>query len=509
MNDPNAQPIQPSHPVTGEPAIPAPPTASQPAIPPLPATATAATAAPDPTIAAIATPEPTIAATAAPEPPAPPLTPLRPDPTLSASSRRRGVPRGTVAVLAPVLAVVMFSAGVFFGNGVLAPAQAAAPAASAAVSGPDANLALVEEAWRDIKDNYVDATNLDYQALAYGAIRGITEAVGDDGHTSFMTADQVKASEQSLSGTFTGIGVQLSGENARPTVGTVIPNTPAEEAGLRRGDQILAVDGRTTAGETVDQTVARVRGPEGEPVTLTIGRSDVADFDVTITRRKFDLPLVSWAMVPGRKVAMIRLEQFATGSTKGLQDAITKAKAAGATALIFDLRFNPGGYVNEAVGVASQFLSDGVVYQSVDKSGKEKDATVETGGLATDIPLVVLADGDTASAAEIVTGAIQDAKRGTVVGVRTFGTGTVLGRFDLADGSALRIGMERWLTRNGRPIWHEGLDPDVKVELPADTASDAKVPLVPYLLRDMTAAQLAASRDTQLLKALELLKGDG
>jgi carboxyl-terminal processing protease len=269
------------------------------------------------------------------------------------------------------------------------------------------------------------------------------------------------------------------------------------------------VDGKTTAGETVAQTVARVRGPEGEPVTLTIGRSGVADFDVTIVRRKFDMPLVSWAMVPGRKVAMIRLEQFATGATKGLQDAITKAKEAGATALIFDLRFNGGGYVPEAVGVASQFLSDGIVFQSVDKSGKQTDAAIEPGGLATDIPLVVLANGDTASAAEIVTGAIQDAKRGKVVGVKTFGTGTVLGRFDLADGSALRIGMERWLTRNGRPIWHEGLEPDVKVELPAATASDPLVPLVPDLLRDMTAAQLAASKDAQLLEALDLLKGDG
>jgi carboxyl-terminal processing protease len=319
----------------------------------------------------------------------------------------------------------------------------------------------------------------------------------------------VKASEESLSGTFTGSGVQLSGDSARPTVGAVIANTPAAEAGLRRGDQILAVDGKTTAGETVAQTVARVRGPEGEPVTLTIGRSGVADFDVTIVRRKFDMPLVSWAMVPGRKVAMIRLEQFATGATKGLQDAITKAKEAGATALIFDLRFNGGGYVPEAVGVASQFLPDGIVFQSVDKSGKQTDAAIEPGGLATDIPLVVLADGDTASAAEIVTGAIQDAKRGKVVGVKTFGTGTVLGRFDLADGSALRIGMERWLTRNGRPIWHEGLEPDVKVELPAATASDPLVPLVPDLLRDMTAAQLAASKDAQLLEALDLLKGDG
>jgi carboxyl-terminal processing protease len=480
MIDPIAQPIQSAAPAAPQPAAPQP-------------------AAPQP--AALQTAAATL------EPPAPPVVgPLTP--TSPASTRTGGLSRGLTAVLVPVLAIVVFSAGVFFGHTGLA-ADQAAPAAAAAASGPDANLALVDQAWHLIQDNYVDAKNLDNQALAYAAIQGITSAVGDSAHTSFMTADQMKTSDQSLAGSFVGIGVQLAMGTSQPVVGTVLPNTPAEEAGLKRGDTILAVDGKTTTGETVEQSVARIRGPEGEPVTLTIGRTGVDNFDVTIVRRKVDDPLVTWAMVPGRKVAMIRLERFATGSTKAVKDAITQAKAAGATALIFDLRGNGGGWVNDAVGVASQFLSDGIVFQSVDRSGKEKDSPVEPGGLATDLPLVVLADGNTASAAEIVTGAIQDAKRGTVVGVKTFGTGTVLGRFDLADGSALRIGMERWLTRNGRPIWHEGLEPDVKVELPATTASDPNVPLVPYLMHDMTAAQLASSKDAQLLKALDVLQGKG
>ena len=179
-------------------------------------------------------------------------------------------------------------------------------------------------------------------------------------------------------------------------------------------------------------------------------------------------------MVPGRKVAMIRLDQFATGATQGIEGAITGAKAEGAKEIVFDLRNNPGGYVDEAVGVASQFVGDGTVYQSVDASGVEKDEPVQPGGLATSIPLVVLTDGGTASSAEIVTGAIQDAGRGKVVGDKTFGTGTVLGRFDLSDGSSLRIGVERWLTRDGRPIWHEGLEPDVKV-----TLADTVTPLLP------------------------------
>lgn len=437
---------------------------------------------------------------ATPSPDAPPPPPWS---TLPSSSRNGGVSRGLIAVLAPVLAVVVFAGGVFFGRANLTPDGAAA-SPSPAASGADANLALIEEAWRAIGDNYVDAANLDDQALAYGAIRGMIEAVGDAGHTSFLTAEEVKASDQSLSGTFVGIGVQLSLDETRPIIGTVIPNTPAEEAGLRRNDRILAVDGRTTEGETIEQTVSRVRGPEGEPVTLTIGRSGVADFDVTIVRRKFDLPLVSWAMVPDRRVAVIRLEQFASGATKALKEAITSARDAGATALVLDLRDNPGGYVTEAIGVTSQFLAEGLVYQAVDASGKQKDAKVEEGGIATDIPLVVLANAQTASSGEIVTGAIQDADRAQVVGEKTFGTGTVLGRFDLADGSSLRIGVERWLTRDGRPIWHEGLVPDVPVAL-ADTAA----PVRPDDLRDMTATELAASTDAQLLRALELLRAEG
>lgn len=416
--------------------------------------------------------------------------------------RSGGYSKWLALVLAPVLAVVMFAGGVaadrsgLFGN-------AAAPGAPAA--SPAANLDLVEEAWRTIHDNYVDAPNLDDQELTYGAIRGLTDAVGDEGHTSFLTAEEAKAMDDSLSGTFVGIGVQVDGDDTdSPTIRSVLPNTPAEEAGLKRGDRILAVDGRSTTGESVDSVVSRVRGPEGEPVTLTIGREGVEDFDVTIVRRKFDLPLVTWAMVPGRDVAMIRLDQFATGATKGIKDAVAAAREAGAKGLILDLRGNPGGYVTEAIGVASQFVGDGIVYRSINAGGKEEEHPVEKDGVATDIPLVVLADGSTASSGEIVTGAIQDAGRGRVVGEKTFGTGTVLGRFDLSDGSSLRIGVERWLTRAGRPIWHEGLEPDVKVELPDDVSL-----VLPDDVRDLTIAQLNASQDAQLLQALEELGAGG
>ena len=368
----------------------------------------------------------------------------------------------------------------------------------------DQDLALIEQAWNDIQDHYVDAKNLDNQKLAYAAISGITDAVGDSGHTSFMTAAEAKALDQSLSGTFVGIGVQVSPDDGKGgiVVASVYPDTPALAAGLRRGDRVISVDGKATTGQTHDQIISSIRGPEGTPVTLTIQRAGVADFDVTIVRKKFDVPMSSWVMVPGTKIADIRLDQFATGAGDAVIAAIKAAKVAGATAIIFDLRGNGGGFVADAVTVASQFVGDGTVFQSVDSSGATKDVPVNPGGLATDIPLVVLANGDTASAAEIVTGAIQDAGRGKVVGEKTFGTGTVLGRFDLADGSVMRIGVERWLTRAGRPIWHEGLEPDFTVALPT-TAS----PLLPDDLRDMTAAQVQASADLQLDKAISLLGG--
>jgi carboxyl-terminal processing protease len=443
----------------------------------------------------------TTAWAADPQPLAPPPAPVPARPSGFGGPR---VPAALVAILAPVLAIVMFAGGMAAGSSGPLPVNGPLEAgtATARPSGAPADLGLVDEAWRVIHDNYVDPQSLDDQQLAYGAVRGMTDAVGDSGHTSFMTAAEAKASDESLSGTFVGIGVQVSEADAGGAeISTVFPNTPAEEAGLKRGDRIVAVDGTSTLDETVDQIVTRVRGPEGEDVTLTIARTGVADFDVTITRRKFDLPLVSWAMVPGTTVAMIRLDQFATGATDAVKQAVEAAKADGATGIVFDLRANPGGYVNEAVGVASQFLSDGIVYQSYDRSGERKDADVQPDGLATDIPLVVLANGDTASSAEIVSGAVQDAGRAEVVGEKTFGTGTVLGRFDLSDGSVLRIGVERWLTRDGRPIWHEGLEPDITVPL----ASDAQ-PTVPDTLRDMTAAEFDTSADAQVKRAVELLE---
>jgi len=241
--------------------------------------------------------------------------------------------------------------------------RAARPAVTtsptAAPTGNDADVALIEEAWRAIEDNYVDAKHLDGRELAYGAIRGLTDAVGDDGHTAFLTAEEAKAVDDSLSGTFVGIGVQVSTETEEVIVGSVFPGTPAEEAGLRRGDRIVAVDGTTTEGETLDEVVARVRGPEGESVTLTIRRagSPTSTSRSSGAHRPAAGHLGDWCRVASR------LRPTRSSSRPGDEGDEVRPRAGRVpterTALVLDVRANPGGYVNEGHRITSQFVGDG------------------------------------------------------------------------------------------------------------------------------------------------------
>jgi carboxyl-terminal processing protease len=196
----------------------------------------------------------------------------------------------------------------------------------------------------------------------------------------------------------------------------------------------------------------------------------------------------------------VLVSEFAEGATNQLVAALKAARAEGVTGVVLDLRNDPGGLRDEAIGVTSQFLRDGTVLVEQDARGGRTTYSVKPGGVATDLPLVALVDNGTASSAEIVAGALQDHRRATVVGSTTFGTGTVLSTFNLSDGSAIFLGTEEWLTPNGRQIWHQGIAPDVKVALPSSA-----VPLIPSDEAGMTPQQLQASQDAQLLKAVQEL----
>ena len=277
--------------------------------------------------------------------------------------------------------------------------------------------------------------------------------------------------------------------------------SPAEGAGLIAGDLIVAVDGKSTDGASMGDVADWVRGEAGTTVEVTV-RPEAGGPERTVSMVRADVPVqpVSWTMVPGSTTALVQLEQFSNGAADEMVEALKAARTAGATRIVLDLRGNPGGYVNEAVGVASQFLSSGLVYIERNAADERTEHEVSPDGVATDLPLVVVVDGNTASSAEIVSGALQDAGRATVVGETTYGTGTVLGEFDLSDGSALRVGTVEWLTPDGRRIWHEGIAPDVSIPLP-----DGVLPLSPADVERLTAAAVGTIDDTQLAKALEVV----
>jgi carboxyl-terminal processing protease len=435
------------------------------------------------------------------------VTSLTPGPSQAPTSPAAGQ-GGRAALIGAAVAlalVVTFSAGIGVGRLVMPtgvpagtiPNPASSPGASASTQ-----FGLIKEAWDTLHQNYVDRSALDDPKLIYGAIDGMTQAVGDTGHTDFMTPEERKERDDALSGSYVGIGVRIDQtDDGLPRVVSVFKGSPAEAAGLVPDDQIVAVNGQETAGHTIDEVAGWVRGEAGTSVELTI-RHGATGAERTLSIVRADVPIepVSWALVPGTKTALIRLEQFSTGSADKVLGALKDARKDGADRIVLDLRGNPGGFVNEAVGVASQFLTTGIVYIQRNAADERTETPVSPDGIATDLPLVVIVNGDTASSAEIVSGALQDAERAKIVGETTFGTGTVLGEFVLSDGSALRIGTVEWLTPKGRRIWHEGIAPDVPVSEP-----DGVVPLTPDGVKELSAAGVKSMKDAQLAKALEIV----
>ena len=363
---------------------------------------------------------------------------------------------------------------------------------------------LIAQAWNVIDAEYVDQEAADPETLTYGAIAGMVNGLGDTGHSTFLTPEMMQESTEVTTGQFEGVGVYVEMRDDRPVIVAPIGGSPAEAAGLQPGDVILGVDGENITDMPLTQIVERITGPAGSRVTLTILRADSGEmFEVTLTREKIDIESVFWTPVPGTGVAHLRIVIFSAGVTEDLAQALTEIRQQGMDGIILDLRRNPGGLLAEAIGVTSQFLDSGNVLLSKNAHGKVTEEPVKEGGLWTDLPLVVLIDAGSASASEIVSGALQDQDRARLIGETTFGTGTVLRPFLLADGSALMLATELWLTPNGRVIWHQGIEPDIAVELPADTT-----PQVPAIDRPMTAEQLESTDDAQFLKALETLLGD-
>lgn len=360
---------------------------------------------------------------------------------------------------------------------------------------------LYAQALDKVSEDYVDRKAVDPKKQTYAAIEGMLDSLGDEGHTRFLTPEEVKRNKEGLSGTYVGIGVQLEDKKDEVVVAAPIDGSPAEKAGMESGDVIIAVDDKSVKGASISDVVDRVKGPKGTTVNLTVLRGD-KQRKFSLKRAEITSPVASWAIIPDTEVAQVRLNSFSDDSAEKLKKAFGEAEDAGAKRFVLDLRGNPGGRLDQAVQISGLFLKEGdVVYIRQDAEGKRDKVRVEDGKERIEAPLDVLVDEGSASSSEILAGALRDNDRATIVGAKTFGTGTVLSEFELRDGSAILLGIAEWLTPAGDFIRETGIEPDIKVEL----GKDAK-PVLPNDVRDLS-RQKIFDRDAQLRRAVEELRG--
>jgi carboxyl-terminal processing protease len=366
-----------------------------------------------------------------------------------------------------------------------------------------ADFGLMAEAWNAIQAHYVDRAAIIPGHLTYGAISGMVDALGDTGHSTFLSPEMIEEEKEFTRGEYKGIGAEVKMKGGHVVIVTPLDGSPAQKAGIHPGQIIIAVNGQDITGISLLQVVKEISGPAGTKVTLRIlDPSTGLTQDVSVVRASITVNNVTWHRLPGTMIAHLRIAGFSEGVNKDVKEALKKIEEEKLMRVVLDLRNDPGGLLSEAVSTASLFLSEGTVLLEKNVKGQIRAVPVTKAGVALQIPAVCLVNGGTASAAEIVAGALQDHNRAILVGTTTFGTGTVLEEFPLSDGSALFLAVEEWLTPNGQTIWHKGITPDFVVPLPGEVT-----PLFPEEERDMTPQQLRETKDSQLLKALDLLLG--
>jgi carboxyl-terminal processing protease len=322
---------------------------------------------------------------------------------------------------------------------------------------------ILADVYRMLQEDYVDKDKLDPKKLSQGAAKGMMQAL-DDPHTLYVDPEGHKLEMTALEGKFQGIGAVITIKDQVLTVIAPIAGSPAEKAGIVSGDRIVAVNGKPTSGLTLVEAALTIRGPAGTPVRLLVLRAGASEpVEIEITRAEIKIDSIVSEMKDD--IAYVRITQFLKSTGNDLRDALKDAITKGAKGVILDLRDNPGGILDASVDVASQFLSRGIVVDAVDDDGKHNQLLVRAGGVATNIPLVVLVNGGSASASEIVAGALQDYGRAKLAGSKTFGKGSVQVVRELDDGSSVHITKAEWFTPNGRPINGTGLTPDFVLEL--------------------------------------------
>ncbi len=394
-------------------------------------------------------------------------------------ARPAGDQRSRTPIYVAMFVVAALSGAALFASGfTLGAQQAVTPGTSAA------NQQLFTpywEAFNKVTSQYVG--DIDDRKLVEGSIKGLFDAI-EDPYSSYMTSDEYRLSMSGLSGQFEGIGAEMSSQDGsgaacapvseacRLVVVRVIRGSPALEAGLKADDILVSVDEESVLGSTLEETVAKVRGEKGTPVTLGLERGDRL-LDLTIVRDVIDTEEVRSEVLADGRVGYLKIDGFSSNAANDFVEQLrVLVDDQGIDALILDLRDDPGGFVNVAQTVASQFIADGPIYWQEDADGTQEAFEASPGGVATDpaIELVLLVNGGSASASEIVAGALQDTGRATLVGETTFGKGTVQEWIELSgDNGGFRLSVAKWLTPDKTWVHGAGITPDIVVPRPADT----------------------------------------
>jgi carboxyl-terminal processing protease len=400
---------------------------------------------------------------------------------------RAGKPVGKAILTAAVLAVLTLSLG-----------------GTSASKGVDRSatyeqLKLFTDVLTIIQNQYVDET--EPREVIYGAVRGMLRAL--DPHSSFMDPESYREMQVETSGSFGGLGIEITIRDDQLTVVAPIEGTPAWRAGIQPGDRIVKIEGLATKDMNLPDAVKRMRGPKGTKVTITIVREGTREpFDVALVREVIQVQSIrSQEIEPG--IGYIRIRQFQERTAPDLVASVEKFDKAGKLAgLIVDVRNNPGGLLSAAVEVSEEFLGDGklIVYTEGRVRNQNMRFTAHARRAITEVPMVVLVNQGSASASEIVAGAIQDHGRGVVIGQQTFGKGSVQTIIPLADGSGLRLTTARYFTPKGRSIHGKGITPDIVIDPPKDEVTATKPGAPP-----LSEAELM-KRDVQLQRAIEILK---
>jgi len=394
--------------------------------------------------------------------------------------------KGLVLLFFVVFILGSFWAGFYFGESQI-PATPPEDIINAELGQPEEfDFSLFWEAWQVLEEKFVNPEKIDYQEMIYGAISGMVSSLKDP-YTVFMPPEDAKIFKEDVSGEFQGVGMEIDIVKGELTVVAPLEGTPAKLAGLRSGDKIIKVDDTYTREMTTDEAVKLIRGPEGTPVVLTIFREGwLESKEFEIIRDVIEIPSLTWEVKEG-DIAYIRLYHFSETGRSAFQQAAIEILNSSADRIILDLRNNPGGYLQVAQDITGWFLEKGQIVTIEDFGGKEENKEYKAQGSAQLLPypLIVLINQGSASASEILAGALRDNRGIMLIGEKSFGKGSVQTLEELKQGS-VKITVAKWLTPNGDLIEGEGLSPDVEIE--------------------MTEEDYAEDRDPQLGKAIELIK---